>query len=173
MLKIFLLCMLLSPMISFTQGTIDTTGSNISSEDAQAVLDHHNKARNDLGIPPLTWSAEVAAYAQEWADSLANTNDCQLKHRDNRQKGYGENVFGGSSTSFKPLDASMAWYNEIKNYTYAKVDDSNWAKASHYTQMIWKNTKEVGLGMATCPGGAVVVVANYNPAGNYSGEFPY
>ena len=41
-------------MISFTQGTIDTTGSKISSEDAQAVLDHHNKARSDLGIPPLT-----------------------------------------------------------------------------------------------------------------------
>jgi hypothetical protein len=66
----------------------------------------------------------------------------------------------------------MGWYNEIKNYTYSKIDDSN-SNAWHYTQMIWKNTKEVGLGMATCPNGNVVIVANYNPAGNFSGEFPY
>ena len=178
MLKVFLFC-LLSPMISFTQETIDstgrraidTTGSKISPEDARAVLDHHNKARNDLGIPPLTWSAELAAYAQVWADSLANTNDCNLKHRDNREKGYGENIFAGSS-GFKPLDASIGWYNEIKNYTYGKIDESN-SNAWHYTQMIWKNTKETGLGMATCPNGNVVVVANYSPAGNFSGEIPY
>ena len=171
MTKLFLLCILLFPMISFTQGSIDTTGSKISSEDAQAVLDHHNKARDDHGIPPLTWSAALAAYAQEWADSLANTNDCQLKHRDNREKGYGENIFA-ASPGFKPLDASIGWYNEIKNYTYSKIDDSN-SNAWHYTQMIWKNTKEVGLGVATCPNGNVLIVANYNPAGNYSGEFPY
>lgn len=169
--------MLLSPMLSFAQGTIDNTGSKISSEDAKAILDHHNKIRNELGIPPLTWNAEVAAYAQNWADTLANYNNCKLDHRQNRQqnyKGYGENLFEASSAKlFKPLDASIAWYSEIKDYTYAKLDDTNWAKTAHYTQMIWKNTKEMGVGVATCPGGGVIIVANYNPPGNYSGEFPY
>ncbi|MEO7393865.1 MAG: hypothetical protein ABIU11_02920 [Chitinophagaceae bacterium] len=40
-------------------------------------------------------------------------------------------------------------------------------------QMIWKNTKEVGIGTATCPGGAFIIVANYNPPGNFMEEFPY
>ncbi len=172
MFKIFLLCLLLSPVLSFAQATIDPTGSKISPEDANAVLGHHNKIRNDLGIPPLTWSTELAAYAQNWADSLANFNDCNIKHRDDPM--YGENIFGGSSSeAFKPIDASIAWYNEIQKYTYSKLGESNWAETAHYTQMIWKNTKEMGVGIATCPGGGIVVVANYNPAGNYSGEYPY
>ena len=87
---------------------------------------------------------------------------------------YGENIFGGSSAeAFKPLDASIAWYNEIQKYTYSKLGESNWAETAHYTQMIWKNTKEIGVGISACPAGGVVVVANYNPAGNYSGEYPY
>lgn len=168
--------MLAFPVFSFSQSRIDSTGSKISAEDAQAVLDHHNKARADLGIPPLAWSTQLAAYAQAWADSLANGNDCMLNHRESageNGQSYGENLFGGSSSeTFKPIDASMAWYDEIKNYTYGKVDESN-SNAGHYTQMIWKNTKEVGVGVATCPNGGVVVVANYNPPGNFSGEFPY
>jgi hypothetical protein len=39
--------------------------------------------------------------------------------------------------------------------------------------MIWKNTKEIGVGIATCPAGGLIVVANYNPPGNFMGEFPY
>src|SRR5256885_110006 len=129
MLKVLLFYMLLFPMVCFAQRSIDNTGSKISPEDAQAVLDHHNKIRNDLGIPPLTWSAEVAAYAQQWADSLAMSNDCNLNHRDNSRSGYGENLYGASSAdSFKPSDASNAWYSEIKDYSYAKLDDTNWAK---------------------------------------------
>jgi hypothetical protein len=39
--------------------------------------------------------------------------------------------------------------------------------------MVWKNSKEMGLGIATCPTGEVIIVANYNPAGNYVGQYPY
>jgi hypothetical protein len=33
--------------------------------------------------------------------------------------------------------------------------------SGHFTQIVWKNTKEIGIGKA---GGIVVI--NYNPAGN-------
>ena len=173
MLKIFLFILFFCPKLSFTQDTIDNTGSKISSEDARAILDHHNKVRNDLKIPPLSWNADLAAYAQEWADSLATFYNCNLTHREN-VRGYGENLYGGGSAeSAKPIDASLAWYSEIQQYTYVKLDENNWYNTAHYTQMIWKDTKEAGLGMATCPNGNVVIVANYSPAGNFSGEFPY
>ncbi|MEP6465088.1 MAG: CAP domain-containing protein [Parafilimonas sp.] len=174
MFKVFVLCLLLYPLVSFSQTSIQQTGSEISAADAQALLNHHNKIRNDLGISPLTWSATIAAYAQVWADSLANSNDCNLKHRNNRAIGYGENLFSGSSAEvYKPVDASLAWYSEIKDYTYARLSESNWHKTGHYTQMIWNNTKQVGVGVATCPNGGIVIVANYYPAGNYMGQFPY
>jgi pathogenesis-related protein 1 len=172
MLKIFLFSLLFFPKLSFSQDTINNTGSKISSEDAQAILDHHNKIRNDLNIPPLSWSAELASYAQAWADSLASSDNCTLQHREHPS--FGENLYmASSSESFKPVSASLAWYSEIEKYTYSKIGEGNWQSSLHYTQMIWKNTKELGVGMATCPNGNVIVVANYSPSGNYSGEYPY
>jgi pathogenesis-related protein 1 len=172
MIKIFLLALLFFPTLSFSQDTtINNTGSKISPEDAGAILDHHNKIRNDLKIPPLTWSAELAAYAQAWADSLAS-GDCTLRHRE--QPLYGENIYMASgSDSFKPVSASLAWYSEKEKYAYSKIGEGDWQSSLHYTQMIWKNTKEMGAGMATCPNGNIIIVANYNPSGNYSGEYPY
>jgi pathogenesis-related protein 1 len=39
--------------------------------------------------------------------------------------------------------------------------------------MIWHSTTELGMGQANCAGGGTVVVAEYNPPGNYIGEKPY
>ena len=143
-------------------------------QDAQAVLDHHNKVRADVSVPPLTWSAALAAYAQQWADSLAYTNDCKMKHRDNRAVGYGENIFWGSSAQlYTPLDASIAWYGEEKQYKYRAIEQSTWFNSGHYTQMIWKNTQQIGVGISACPDGGIIIVANYYPAGNRMGQYPY
>lgn len=56
-----------------------TTGSKVSQADAQIALDFHNKVRKDVGTDPLKWSAELAQYAQTWADNLAGTG-CEMKH---------------------------------------------------------------------------------------------
>ena len=173
MQKLLICCLFLWPALSWGQSIIDSTGSNLSKEDAQAVLDFHNKVRADLGIPPVTWSADVAAFAQQWADSLANFNDCNIKHHSN-ELGYGENIFGGSpAEAFKGINATNAWYGEKEKYTYSRLGEGNWFETAHYTQMIWKTTTQIGLGMATCPSGGVVIVGNYSPAGNISGDYPY
>ncbi len=173
MLKIILFSLFVMPVVTFAQSSIKNTGSNISVEDAEAVLANHNEARAEVGVKPLTWSTDVAAFAQAWADSLANHNDCNIKHHSS-DRHYGENLFGGSSAeAFKSLDASKGWYGEKEKYTYAKLGDDNWMATSHYTQMIWSTTTEMGAGVATCPSGGVVIVANYNPAGNISGAYPY
>jgi pathogenesis-related protein 1 len=39
--------------------------------------------------------------------------------------------------------------------------------------MVWKETTHVGMGIAICKNGGMIIVANYNPAGNYIGEKPY
>ncbi|MEO6636834.1 MAG: CAP domain-containing protein [Ginsengibacter sp.] len=96
-----------------------------------------------------------------------------MKHHSN-EFGYGENVFGGSpAAAFKGVDAANAWLREKEKYTYSKLREDNWFATGHYTQMIWKSTTEVGLGMATCPTGGIVIVGDYSPAGNMSGEYPY
>ena len=37
--------------------------------------------------------------------------------------------------------------------------------------MVWKDSKEVGFGVARAANGFFYAVANYFPSGNYSGQF--
>ena len=64
--------------------------------------------------------------------------------------------------------------NEIKDYKYSKIKRYRIGpKVGHYTQIVWKDTKEVGVASAISKNGKVYVVARYYPAGNYLGEYPY
>ena len=62
-----------------------------------------------------------------------------------------------------------AWYNEHRKYDY----DARHAYQSgtgHFTQVVWKNTEEVGFAQAK--GRSMhYTVAMYHPAGNYLGEY--
>ena len=62
------------------------------------------------------------------------------------------------------------WYGEVKNHNYSGDWKSN---TGHFTQIIWKDTKEVGFGKCRDKGGNIYVVANYYPAGNVLGYFKY
>ena len=173
---LFLLSVCLTAPVTFAQKVPSSTGSKISQADAQAALDFHNKVRKEVGSPPLEWSADLSKYAQAWADHLANSKSCKMQHRpqDGKWKQiHGENIFWGGSAEYNAANASEMWYSEIKDYTHGPLTNSNWFKTGHYTQMVWKNTTSMGLGQATCPSGAIIIVGNYDPAGNYLGQKAY
>lgn len=152
-----------------------STGSKVRQDEAQTALNFHNKVRKDVGVGALVWSEKLAAFAQEWADHLASKK-CSFEHRpeDGKWKQeYGENIFWGSDTSLNSLKASESWYSEKSQYTYGPVTEDSWKTTGHYTQMVWRNTTQIGIGKAVCKGGKVIIVANYDPRGNYIGEKPY
>ena len=165
-------------LIHFAHGQSigEDTGSRISLPEAQKILEHHNLVRSEVGVPNLEWSRELAAYAQEWADHLAK-NGCRMEHRKNpliHNESVGENIYWGSSSEvFHPIDASWSWYSEKKMYKFGKFGKGNWQATGHYTQMIWRSTRQVGVGVAICKTGALMVVASYAPAGNYVDQLPY
>ncbi len=167
----FLLTFLI--LFSFCKGQTvpNETGSDVPQKEAQDALDFHNQARKEVGTAPLEWSTELAAYSQVWAEHLATENGCKLKHR--KPNEYGENIFGGGGTTYTAKDASNSWYSEIGVYPHEILNKDNWYDAGHYTQMIWKSSKKVGIGQADCPGGGQIIVANYDPPGNYMGEIAY
>lgn len=147
------------------------TGSKVPQAQAQPALDFHNAKRQAVGVGPLQWSTSLAGVAQNWANHLASTENCNLVHTQNNR--YGENLFGGSGMAFTALDAAQDWYSEIAKYHYGVLTAANFAPTGHYTQMVWRSTTQVGMGQANCAGGAVVIVAEYNPPGNVIGEKPY
>jgi hypothetical protein len=65
------------------------------------------------------------------------------------------------------------WGNEKQFYIagiFPNVSSSgNWEDVGHYTQVIWRNTTHVGGGLSSGNGNDVLV-CNYSPAGNVSGE---
>jgi len=146
------------------QQQITQTGSRVTAEEAKAFMDHHNMSRNELGVSDMSWSAELAAVAQKYAEKLA-ASDCELEH--SQGNSYGENLFWGMGRVYTALDGSKSWYEEKADTPY---DNRTY---NHYTQMIWANTTQVGAGVAKCPDGSYIVVANYNPPGNYTGQYPY
>ncbi|MEE6504714.1 hypothetical protein FKM82_005310 [Ascaphus truei] len=122
----------------------------------------HNTYRKQHGVPPLQLSRELCRSAQKWADNLLSIRT--LKHSGTE---YGENLFYKYSSSARELAGHVpveSWYSEIKNYNFSNPGFGG--NTGHFTQVIWKDSREVGVGLATDGNGLFFVVGQYNPAGN-------
>uniref|UniRef100_A0A672RWK4 SCP domain-containing protein n=1 Tax=Sinocyclocheilus grahami TaxID=75366 RepID=A0A672RWK4_SINGR len=120
-------------------------------------LQTHNAYRKQHGAPPLTINKNLCRTAQAWAEHLLSIKS--LKHSN---KDYGENLYYAWSSATKKLTVE-SWYCEIKDYNFSRPGFSS--KTGHFTQVVWKDTKEVGIGLAT-DGNTTFVVGQYLPAGN-------
>jgi len=149
--------------------------SAVQAAEAGDALAYHNEVRKGLGVAPLSWSDDLSAFAQAWAEHLASRG-CRLEHRPRSgpwAQRHGENLFYGRGGRYTALTASRSWQSEAADYRYQVVSGSNFARTGHYTQMVWRDTQRLGMGQATCPDGAVIIVANYDPPGNVMGQYPY
>ncbi|CAF5037375.1 unnamed protein product, partial [Rotaria magnacalcarata] len=118
-------------------------------------LEVHNKLRRRHGVGPLRLNHELSALAQQWADHLASTGTLQ-----HWQPHYRDTKVGKEMTE--------QWYNECEqyNYDYPSFD----LNTSHFTQVVWKDSKEVGFAYAE--GDSMnFAVAMYYPPGNFNNDF--
>ncbi|XP_011868300.1 PREDICTED: uncharacterized protein LOC105562243 isoform X1 [Vollenhovia emeryi] len=132
-------------------------------------LDTHNFYRSRHGVPPLRLSKQLCKTSQDWANILAARG--RLEHRANID--YGENLYCMWSSNPKTIvggeEPVNEWYAEESQHQYGKEPTT--LKTGHFTQVIWRDSTELGVGMARNRNGEVYVVCNYNPAGNFLGSF--
>ena len=85
---------------------------------------------------------------------------------------YGENLYycySSNSICVTGEAASQAWYDEVKDYDYSNPGFSS--TTGHFTQLVWKDTEEIGCGAACNSNNKCYVTCNYYPPGNYLSEF--
>ena len=178
MKKIFLVLLSLAATYPFTSIAVHrcnqvSADTAVTSAIKEEILAAHNRYRSELAIPPLKWSDTLAVNAKKWADHLASRGG-HLYHSSGT--GEGENLWMGTSGYYKYTQMVDSWGSEKKYYkdgTFPNVSSSGkWSDVGHYTQIIWRNTTEVGCAKST-GGGYDVFVCRYSPPGNYIGQKVY
>ena len=67
-------------------------------------------------------------------------------------------------------EATNMWYEEVKKYDFKKSGFKS--GTGHFTQVVWKGSKKLGMARARTPDEReTYVVARYDPAGNMLGDF--
>ncbi|XP_065093052.1 uncharacterized protein LOC135713749 [Ochlerotatus camptorhynchus] len=132
-----------------------------------AVLVEHNRLRAQHSADPLTLNSTISQCAQEWANHIASRN-C-MQHRPNNR--YGENIYACcGKIDVSGEEVVRAWYNEIKDYRFEQANPCNFCQVGHFTQVVWKSSTQLGVGIAR-NGKNLYVVCNYDPPGNYGGQY--
>ena len=143
--------------------------SILGSQFQQSALEAHNKYRKKHHVGNLVLNDELCDIAQKYAESMARSGNFAHSNGKYHGKNMGENLFWCSGIRITGDMMTDDWYNEVKQYDFDNPGFVN--GTGHFTQVVWKGSKEVGFGFAQDRDGGYYGVANYYPAGNYIGEF--
>lgn len=128
---------------------------------SQELLTEHNKLRERFGaVSDLELDTELSGKAQAHADSLA-ARQCKLENSSDET--VGENLYYLESADGKYTAQHIVEYwlrrSNFDGHTRPKT-------TNHFTQIVWKASKKLGVGVARAANGAVYVAAFYFPRGN-------
>lgn len=142
---------------------------------AERLLAVHNGERARLGLPPLSWNPQLASEANRYADVLLTNGRLQHSSHSDR-RGRGENLWMGTAGAWQLESMVEMFLHERRYFRPARFPDisltGNWTDVGHYSQIVWRDTREVGCAVKS-GGGQDVLVCRYYPAGNVHGRDPF
>lgn len=149
--------------------------TQLPASEAERLLVLHNAERTRLGLSPLAWNPALARDAGDYAKVLLARG--QLQHSSAKdRKGTGENLWMGTAGAWNPNAMVEMFLDERRYFRAATFPDvsltGNWSDVGHYTQIVWRESREVGCAIDTGKG-LDVLVCRYYPAGNVMGKNPF
>ncbi|XP_065676310.1 uncharacterized protein LOC100206500 isoform X4 [Hydra vulgaris] len=163
------LCLLMKNS-SFISGPVITQDD---TEFISEMLDAHNKYRAIHHAQPLAIDDKLAADAQSYAEIIAKRGTLQHELNINDGENLAMKCLGPQEVEPNGVFFTTLWYQEVCNpiYKFNGVFDQS---SSHFTQVVWADTKFLGVGRAQSTKGGVTcqyIVSRYRPAGNFVEEF--
>ena len=132
----------------------------------EICLEIHNQKRDLHDSPHLEINEQLCDLAKKCAVKLSkNENNINYIYKD---VFLGQNIYIYRGENFRIGNIINEWYKEI--YNYRENLNKFQKNTSHFTQMIWKETKEIGFGLKE-KGDTFYIVVFYYPPGNTFGEF--
>lgn len=139
------------------------------------MLDGHNHVRAELGLPPLAWSEALAHAADQSARLIARSG--HLGHaRQSPDARQGENLFAGTRDFYDYDEMMRMWVDERRDFLNRPSPrfsrTGRWQDASHYAQIVWRDTTSMGCALASGRD-EDFLVCRYAPEGKAPGQRPY
>ena len=125
------------------------------------ALNYHNKIRKKHEAHFLKLSEDLRNKAQEKVEALMK----KINYMDDNDNEFGENLFicDENLNPRKIEDACKTWYDEKNKYNF--LSNKYQKGTAHFTQMVWKETKDIGFGYGKA-NGKNYFLALYSPCGN-------
>jgi uncharacterized protein YkwD len=164
-----LLALAASPALVGAQGRINDLDDR--------VLAAQNRARAEIGVPPLTWDDNLAKDALAWGQEVAKVG--YLVHSPDDPKDpdpEGENLWAGTKGYYSAESMIGLWVQERRNYVHRVFPSASKTGSiediGHYTQVVWRSTRRVGCALVAGKSDEFLV-CRYAEGGNVIGEMTY
>ena len=134
------------------------------------VLKQHKKIREKYKREQLKLNNDLTTLAQKYADNfdLLKESNFHFENYQNQNIGINYKLFDGDISEINKI--CKEWIDEGKGCEENSVIKYS-SKTKHFTQIIWKNTKNIGLGYSELNNNKKIFIAFYYPVGNILSEF--
>lgn len=135
-----------------------------------------NDFRGVFKLAHLERSGQLDLLAAYWANRLLENNPGATTHLignpECQRLKVGETIVAEQLPAHMPIDGEKmvdSWFQSRVHYNTSNHEFV--PAAGSFTQMLWRDTKEIGIAVARNKNGKAVIVCNYYPPGNIRNEF--
>ena len=137
----------------------------------EEIFNRNNEHREKHGVSLLKLNPYLTTKASEYAHLMAENNCIMNKEIEYLGEKCGINICVKKNDKYDGKMICDEWYEEIKEYNFINMKDNDFEKVKNFTQLIWKDSKNVGFGWASSSKGIFYYVGVYYPRGNIKGKY--